>query len=76
MGNESATLKRNLEDFKGYTGRFSQKINNIGGIWQDDNYASLRTQMGELAKVSRSVQESGAKACKSVDAFFAIAPPN
>ena len=73
MSSESANLRRELEAFKVSTGKLSNKINRIGDIWRDRNYASLHIQMGELAKSSRTVIESGDKACSSINSFFAIA---
>ena len=66
-------LQRELEGFKLSTGKISEKINGVGDIWKDRNYASLQTQIGELAKKSRTVIENGERACSSIDKFFAIA---
>lgn len=73
MAGESSKLRRDLEGFKQSTAQLSGKINGVGDIWRDGNYASLHAQIGELAKNSRTVIESGEKICYSVDKFFAIA---
>ena len=70
---EFSMLQRELKDFKLSTGKISEKINGVGDIWKDSNYASLQTQIGELAKKSRTVIENGERACSSIDKFFAIA---
>ena len=69
-------LKKELDGFKLSTGKISEKINGVSGIWKDSNYASLQTQIGELAKKSKLVIESGERACGSIDKFFAIATEN
>ena len=71
--NAFSMLQRELKDFKLSTGKISEKINGVGDIWKDSNYASLQTQIGELAKKSRTVIENGERACSSIDKFFAIA---
>jgi hypothetical protein len=68
----STELRRELESFKLSTGKVSEKLNNVSDIWKDSNYASLQNQIGELAKNSKTVIESGEKACSSIDKFFAI----
>ena len=73
MAGESAALRKELERFKIATGKLSQKINGVGEIWRDGNYASLQTQIGELAKNSKTVIENGNNACSSIDKFFSIA---
>ena len=69
----SSSLKRELEVFKSATGIISDKINGINEFWNDNVYSSLQTSIRELAKNSKSVIESGDKACASIDRFFAIA---
>jgi len=66
-------LKNELEKFRLSTVKISERVNSVGNIWNDDNYASLRSQIGELAKVSRTVIESGERAYQSMDKFFNIA---
>ena len=73
MAGESLVLRRELENFKSSSGKISEKINGAGDIWRDSNYASLHTQIGELAKKSRMVIENGDRACSSIDRFFSIA---
>ena len=68
----SSILRKELEDFKLSTGKVSEKLNNVSDIWKDSNYTSLQTQIGELAKNSKMVIESGERACSSIDKFFAI----
>ena len=70
--NHASALKRELEGFKLSTGKISEKINSVGSFWSDGNYASLQARIGELAKMSKIVIESGEKACSSIDKFFAI----
>ena len=71
--NNSFALRKEIEGFKLSTGKISEKINGVGDIWRDNNYASLQTQIGELAKTSRTVIESSERACSSIDKFFNIA---
>ena len=73
MSNSSHALKGELEGFRYSTGRVSDRINGVGEIWQDSNYVSLQTQIGELARNSKTVIESGDRACRSIDRFFVIA---
>jgi len=73
MVEKSSSLRRELEGFKLSAGRISEKINGVGGIWRDNNYASLQTQVGELAKKSKMVIESGERVCFGIDKFFTIA---
>jgi len=70
---ESANLKRNINSFRLSAKKVSDKINNTGDIWKDKNYSALQKQMGELAKVSKSVIDNGERTCASTDKFFAIA---
>jgi len=69
----SSEIKKELEGFKLSAGKISEKINGVSDIWNDSNYVSLQTQIGELAKKSREVIESGERACASIDKFFAVA---
>ena len=69
-------LKENIEAFCFAAKKVSEKINEAGDIWRDSNYASLQKQMGELAKSSKAVIESGERTCESADKFFAIAYKN
>ena len=73
MSGESLALRRELEGFKSSTGKISEKINGVGDIWRDSNYASLQKQISELAKKSRTVIDSGDRVCSSIDKFFSIA---
>ena len=73
MMGRAANLKGYIEEFKAAGNKISGGIKNAGDIWKDSNYASLHKQMGELAKASKSVIESGERACASVDRFFGIA---
>lgn len=70
---ESANLNRNIENFKAATMKISYRINKAGEIWKDSSYASLQKQMGELAKASKLVIETGERTGTSIDKFFAIA---
>ena len=70
---ESASLKRNIDDFRLSTKKISERISAAGEIWKDSNYASLQKQIGELAKSSRTVIENGEKTCAGIDKFFDIA---
>ena len=72
MAGESSALRRELEGFKSSTGKISEKINGVGDIWKDNNYASLQVQIGELAKKVKIVIENGDRACSSIDRFFSI----
>ena len=76
MINGSSVLKKELEGFKLSTRKISEKINGVSGIWNDSNYASLQTQIGELAKKSKVVIESGERVCSCIDKFFAVATEN
>ena len=69
----SSVLKKELEDFKRSTMKISGKINAVGDIWRDGNYASLQSQIGDLAKASRTVIDSGERAVSSINKFFSIA---
>ena len=71
--NNASELKKEVESFKVSTKKISEKINGVGDIWRDNNYTSLQTQMGELAKTSRIVIENGERVCSSIDKFFNIA---
>ena len=73
MDIKSSALRREIESFKLSTMKISEKINGVSDIWQDSNYASLQTQISELAKNSRIVIENGEIACSGVDKFFSIA---
>ena len=73
MADESKKLRKELEDFKQSTSRLSDKIKGVGDIWKDENYASLSSQIKELAKSSKIVIESGERACSSMEKFFNIA---
>jgi hypothetical protein len=73
MAGESAKLRREIEGFKQSTAKLSTKINEAGSVWKDANYATLSSQIGELAKSSRTVIESGEKTCSSIDKFFTTA---
>ena len=73
INSNASALKKELESFKLSTGKISEKINSVWSIWSDSNYASLQARIGELAKMSKIVIESGEKACSSIDKFFAIA---
>ena len=55
------------------TRKISEKINSVGDLWRDSNYASLQKQIGELAQNSKTVIEGGDRACSSIDKFFQIA---
>ena len=70
---ESTNLRRNIESFKAASMKIGDKINGVGDIWRDSNYAALQKQMGELAKASKSVIENGEKTCVCIDKFFTIA---
>ena len=69
----SANLKVNIENFKTASMKISNKINNVGDIWKDSNYAALQKQIGNPAKASKSVIENGEKTCISIDKFFTVA---
>ncbi|MCL2295365.1 MAG: hypothetical protein FWC36_10985 [Spirochaetes bacterium] len=71
--NHASAIKKELDAFKLSTGKVSEKINRVGDIWNDGNYASLQARIGELAKTSKTVIESGERACSGIDKFFAIA---
>jgi len=73
MINTSSDLRKELDSFKHSTARISEKINGVSDIWRDNNYTSLQTQIGELAKTSRMVIDSGERVCSGIDKFFAIA---
>ena len=73
MTSDTSGLKREIESFKQFTSKLSDKINSVGDIWQDANFASLQTQIGELAKASRSVVENGDMVCKNAERFFTVA---
>ena len=70
---ESANLKKNIDSFRLSAKKVSDKINIASDIWKDSSYAALKKQMGELAKVSKSVIENGEKTCANTDKFFVIA---
>ena len=70
--NVSSGLKKEIGNFKISTGKISEKINGVGDIWRDGNYAALQAQIGALAKQSRTVIENGEQACSNIDKFFAI----
>jgi len=72
MSEKSSALKKELEGFKMSTGKISEKINSVSDIWKDSNYASLQSQIGELAKKVKVVIENGDKVCSSIDKFFSI----
>ena len=72
MTSDTSGLKREIESFKQSTSRLSDKINSVGEIWQDANFASLQAQISELAKASRSVVEIGDTVSKNAERFFAI----
>jgi len=74
MVNTNASgLRKEIDGFRLATGKISEKINGVSDIWRDSNYASLQTQIGELAKKSKTIIESGERACTSIDKFFAVA---
>ena len=73
MVRESSALRKELDGFKFSTGKISEKIDGVGDIWRDSNYASLQVQIGDLAKKSKAVIENGDRVCSSVDKFFSIA---
>ena len=73
MTGDSTALRRELEGFKLSTGKISERINGVGDIWRDSNYASLQVQVSELAKKSKTVIENGDRVCSSADKFFSIA---
>jgi len=74
MSNTNASgIKKELDGFRLSTGKISEKINGVSDFWKDNNYASLQTQIGELAKKSKAVIESGERACASIDKFFVVA---
>ena len=73
VSNYSSVLRKELDSFKLSTIRISEKINGVSDIWGDKNYSSLQTQIGDLAKKSRTVIESGERACSFINKFFAIA---
>jgi len=68
----STILRKEIENFKLSTGKISEKLNNVSDIWKDSNYTSLQTQIGELAKNSKMVIESGERTCSNIDKFYAI----
>ena len=70
---ESSVIRRSIDDFRLSTIRVSDRINDAGDIWKDSKYISLHRQMGELAKASKAVIESGDRTCKSIDNFTVIA---
>jgi len=72
MTDSSSSLRRELEGFKASTRKISERINGVGDIWNDSRYSSLQTQIGELAKKSKTVIEGGERACSSIDRFFTI----
>ena len=72
MTGKSAKLRRELEDFKRATGKLGEKINEVSDIWKDAHYESLSSQIGELAKSSRDVIESGERACSCIEKFANI----
>ena len=69
----SSNIKKYLDNFRLSTRKISERVGRVGDIWRDDNYSALQTQMGELARASKSVIESGDRACTSIDKFFDIA---
>ena len=71
--NHDSAIKKELEGFKLSTEKISEKINAVGDIWKDGNYISLQAQIGELAKTSKNVIESGERVCFNIDKHFAIA---
>jgi len=73
LASKTSGLRREIENFKLSTGKISEKLNNANDIWNDSNYISLQTQVGELAKNSKTVIENGDRSCSSIDKFFAIA---
>ena len=73
MTSNSSALRKEIENFRASTGKISEKLNNVGDMWTDQNYASLSTQIQELAKHSKIIIESGDKSCTSIDKFFSIA---
>ena len=73
MTGQSSALRKEIESFKIATGKISNKINGVGDIWRDSNYASLQAQIGELAKKSKTVIENGENVCANADRFFSIA---
>ena len=72
MAGDSSALRREIEGFRQATGKISERINGVGDIWKDSNYASLQKQIGELAKKSKTINEYGDRACSSIDKFFTI----
>jgi|GEM_PF-2144221 len=76
MRSESSVLRKELENFKLSTGRLSTRVNGVSDIWRDDKYILLHTQIGELAKKSKTVIENGESACLNIDKFFTIASEN
>jgi len=72
MTSNSSGLKQEIESFKQFTCKLSDKINSVDDLWRDNNYTSLQSQIGELAKVSRTVIENGEKACSATNGFFAV----
>ena len=70
---ESGGMKRNIEGFHQAARKINDRINNVGDLWRDSNYASLQKQMGKLSKASRAVIEGGERTCASIDKFFSIA---
>ena len=73
MAGTSSDIKKELDNFTLSSRKIGEKISGIGEIWRDSNYASLQSQIGELAKESRKVIETGSDACASIDKFDAIA---
>ena len=73
MTYNSTALRKELENFRLSTGKISKGINGVGDIWGDGNYALLHVQIGELAKNSKAVIESGERVCSSADRYFAVA---
>jgi len=73
MADDSLKMRKEIEAFKQSTAKLSDKINAAGDLWRDSSYSTLKVQIGELAKNSRTVVEGGERVSSSTDRFFAIA---
>ena len=54
MTSDTSGLKREIESFKQFTNKLSDKTNSVGDIWQDANFASLviRRMSGVVSHMS------------------------
>ena len=73
MAGESKKILKEIEDFNNSSVKLGTKIKEVGDDWKDENYTSLRTQVAELAKSSKTVVESGKNTCSCIEKFFSIA---